>query len=327
MSEVQLAASFEGPDDAPVVVLGNSIGTSRALWNAQVPVLREHFRLLRFELRGHGPPGDASPAPPGPYTIGQLGMDVLGLLNEHGITRAAYCGVSIGGMIGLWLAANAPERISSLAVCCTAIEPLPSREAWTERVARVRASGMASIADMVVPRWFTPQFISREPAAVAAVVDMLKGTDPEGYAGCGEAIAGMDLLPLLSAIKAPTLVIAGAEDPAAPPWQGARTARAIPGARLNVIRGTSHLANYETPAPVTFALQTHLRATVTPLDCCCNAAAKADANAGAGTGVRPAHADRLHRSKPAHLRRPAPRRTLDAIHAHPGRRRSRRPAR
>jgi pimeloyl-ACP methyl ester carboxylesterase len=121
MSEVRLASSLEGPDGAPVAILANPIGTTRAIWDAQARVLRRDFRLLRFELRGHGAPGARSEAPPGPYSIAELGTDVLGLMREHGVTSAAYCGISIGGLIGLWLAANAPERIGSLVVCCAAL--------------------------------------------------------------------------------------------------------------------------------------------------------------------------------------------------------------
>jgi 3-oxoadipate enol-lactonase len=258
MSETRLAASLDGPDGAPVLVLANPIGTTRAIWAAQVPVLQRHFRLLRFELRGHGEPGDRSAAPPGPYSIAELGTDVLGLMRDYGVTTAAYCGISIGGMIGLWLAANAPDRISSLVVCCTAITPMPSRQAWLDRAALVRSAGMAAISEMTPPRWFTADFIARQPAAVSAVLDMLLGTDPQGYAGCAEAIADLDLGPALGAIKAPTLVLAGAEDPAAPPWQGAQTALGITDSRLTVIRGTSHLAPYQTPGPITAALLGHL---------------------------------------------------------------------
>src|SRR5271156_3202072 len=224
MSEARLAASLDGPDSAPGLVLANPIGTTRAFWGAQVPVLQRNFRLLRFELRGHGEAGARSAAPPGPYSIAELGTDVLSLMRDYGVTTAAYCGISIGGMIGLWLAANAPERISSLVVCCAAITPMPSRQAWLDRAALVRSRGMAAISEMIPPRWFTPDFIARDPAAVAFVMDMLHGTDPGGYAGCGEAIAEMDLRPALGSIKAPTLVISGAEDQAAPPWQGAGAA-------------------------------------------------------------------------------------------------------
>ena len=185
MSEVRLVSSMEGPDGAPVLILANPIGTTRAIWDAQARVLREDHRLLRFELRGHGTPGAQSDAPPGPYSIAELGTDVLSLMREHGVATAAYCGISIGGMTGLWLAANAPERISSLVVCCAAITPMPSRQSWLDRAALVRSGGMAAISETVPPRWFTPDFIARQPAAVAFVVDMLCGTDPVGYAGCG----------------------------------------------------------------------------------------------------------------------------------------------
>ncbi|HTQ90746.1 MAG TPA: alpha/beta fold hydrolase [Streptosporangiaceae bacterium] len=168
MPEVRLAASMEGPDGAPVVILANPIGTTRAIWDAQARVLRQHFRLLRFELRGHGAPGAQSDAPPGPYSIAELGTDVLGLMREHGVEVAAYCGISIGGMTGLWLAANAPERISSLVVCCAAITPMPSRQSWLDRVALVRSGGMAAISEAVPPRWFTPDSSPASPRPSAS---------------------------------------------------------------------------------------------------------------------------------------------------------------
>ena len=153
---------------------------------------------------------------------------MLALADAHGIERFAYAGVSLGGMTGLWLAATAPERITSLAVCCAALTALPSPQAWHDRAALVRAEGMAPLADLVVPRWFTPAFMAREPAAVQTVTDMLTATTPEGYAGCGEAIAALDLRPLLPSVQAPTLVLSGAEDVAAPPSIGASTARGHP---------------------------------------------------------------------------------------------------
>jgi 3-oxoadipate enol-lactonase len=262
MSDVPLEASLTGPQGAPVLILANSLGTTRAIWDAQAQVLCERFRLLRFELRGHGVRGARSPAPAGPYSIAELGSDVLGLMREYGVTTAAYCGISLGGMMGLWLAANAPERISSLVVCCAAIIPMPSRQAWLDRVALVRSAGMAAISEMVPPVWFTHEFIARQPAAVAFVTDMLQGTDPVGYAGCGEAIAAMDLRPALGSVKAPTLVIAGADDVAAPPWQAAMTAIGVADSRLRVIRGASHLAPYQTPGPVSAAILAHLGDTV-----------------------------------------------------------------
>ena len=257
MAAVKLVSSLEGPDGAPVLVLGNPIGTNRDVWSRQLAALSRHFRVLRYEPRGHGAPGDQSPAPAGPYTIDDLGGDVLALADDHGIDQFAYAGVSLGGMTGLWLAATAPERITALAVCCAALTALPSPQAWHDRAALVRAEGMAPLAAQVVPRWFTPAFMNREPAAVQAVTDMLTATAPEGYAGCGEAIAALDLRPLLGSVRAPTLVLSGAEDVAAPPEIGAFTAEAIPGARLTVIEGAAHFAHYERPGPVTDALLAH----------------------------------------------------------------------
>ncbi|HVT69657.1 MAG TPA: alpha/beta fold hydrolase, partial [Trebonia sp.] len=179
-------------------------------------------------------------------------------LNGHGIERFAFAGVSLGGMTGLWLAANAPERVTSLAVACAALTPLPDAQSWHDRAALVRTQGMAALAGTAVPRWFSPAFMAREPDRVETVAGMLRGTSPEGYAGCAEAIAALDLRPLLPSVKAPTLVLSGAEDIAAPPSTGAYTARHIPGARLTVIQAAAHFAHYEKPGPVTSALLEHL---------------------------------------------------------------------
>jgi 3-oxoadipate enol-lactonase len=260
--ELTLISSIDGPADAPVLVLANPIGVTRDIWVHQVPVLSRYFRLVRYEARGHGRPGAQSPAPPGPYSIAELGADLLATLNGYGIERFAFAGVSLGGMTGLWLAASAPERVTSLAVCCAALTPLPSAQAWHDRAALVRAEGMAALADQVIPRWFTPAFLAREPEAVAAVRQMLAETIPAGYAGCGEAIAALDLRPVLPQVQAPTLVVSGADDVAAPPSVGAFTARAIPAARLAVIPAAAHFAHYEKPGPVTDALLRHFRETV-----------------------------------------------------------------
>ncbi len=261
MPAQQLVSSIEGPQDAPVLVLGNPIGTTRDVWSHQLPVLSRYFRILRYEHRGHGTPDAQSPAPKGPYAIAELGADVLLTLNSYGIERFAFAGVSLGGMTGIWLAANAPERVTSLAVCCAALTPMPDAKSWHDRAALVRTQGMAALADMVVPRWFTPRFMAAEPGQVETVVTMLEGTNPDGYAGCGEAIAALDLRPQLPNVKSPTLVLSGAEDTAAPPSVGAYTARNIPGARLTVVQAASHFAHYEKPGPVTNALLAHFRST------------------------------------------------------------------
>src|SRR5712692_7515212 len=231
---LRLTASLEGPPGAPVLVLGNSIGTTRAVWDPQAAALRAHFRLLRFEYPGHG----GCPAPPRPYSIGDLAGGVLALLDAHRVEAALYCGISLGGMVGIWLAAHAPERITGLGLCCTSAY---LDLAWTQRAVLVRSRGMAPVADQAAGRWFTPAFQRRDWPAVAA-------------------IGGMDQRASLGSVTAPTLVIAGAEDPATPPWHGGVIARGISGSRLRVIRGASHLANVSAAGEVTAALLGHLLA-------------------------------------------------------------------
>jgi 3-oxoadipate enol-lactonase len=253
---IRLTASLDGPQAAPVLILGNSLGTTRAVWDQQLTAFAREFRLLRYEHPGHG----GSAASPGPYTIGELGAAVLALLDAHGIGQAAYCGISLGGMIGMWLAANAPDRIAALGLCCTSAFLKPA-SLWETRARLVRTEGMASISRQIVSRWFTQEFANREPAVPASFIAQLERTDPEGYAGCCEAIAAMDLRGCLRAITAPTLIIAGADDPATPPSHGAGIAARIGGARLRVVRGAAHLANVSAATEVTAALLGHLRAT------------------------------------------------------------------
>jgi len=251
---VALAASMAGPPGAPVLVLGSSLGTTGQMWEPQAGALRGRFRVLRYEHRGHG----GSPAPPGPYAIADLGRDVLALLDSYEVSSAHYCGLSLGGMVGMWLAANAPGRIGRLALCCTSafLEPL---QLWRDRAAAVRSGGMAPLSHQIVGRWFTPGYAAAHPATVARFETTLEQeVVPEGYAGCCDAIAAMDLRPLLPSVTARTLVIAGAQDPATPPWHGAVVASGIPGARLRVIRGAAHLANVSSPAEFAAALLHHL---------------------------------------------------------------------
>jgi 3-oxoadipate enol-lactonase len=247
------AVPLEGPPGAPMVVLGNSLGTSAAVWDRQVPRFREHFRLLRFELPGHG----GSAAPPGPYSISRLGLGVLALLDSLGVDRAAYCGISLGGMIGMWLAAHAPDRIAALGLVCTSAH-LPPASGWLARADQVRAAGMASISEPVISRWFTPSYAAQAPMVVDAFRAGFERTDPDGYAGCGVAIAGMDQRACLPAITAPTLVLAGADDPATPPEHSEVISHGIPGASLEVIPGAAHLAAVSAAERVTPALLRHL---------------------------------------------------------------------
>jgi 3-oxoadipate enol-lactonase len=246
---------FDGPDDAPVVMLSNSLGMALEMWDDQLPALTEHFRVLRYDQRGHG----RSPAVPGPYAIADLGRDALALLDGLGLERVAFGGCSLGGMTGLWLAINAPERIERLALCCTSAY-LPPREMWVERAATVRSQGTAALVEGALERWFTPALAERRPEAVEAARRMLLAVDPEGYAGCCEAIADHDLRDSLGRIEAPTLIIAGAEDPATPPDHARVIEAGIDGARLVVLDHARHLANVERADQVNRELLDHLTA-------------------------------------------------------------------
>ncbi len=174
---------LEGREDAPVLVLSNSLGTALEMWDAQAPALGERFRLLRYDTRGHG----GSPAPPGPYAIEDLGRDVIRLLDHLGIERASFCGLSVGGMTGMWLAAEAPERVERLVLLCTSAL-LGPKGVWDERIATATGQGMAALVDGVIERWFTPTFRTQNPEVVERMARTLRETDPEGYAGCCAAI-------------------------------------------------------------------------------------------------------------------------------------------
>lgn len=252
-SAVALNHLLEGPEDAPVLVMANSLGTTLRMWDEQAPALREHFRLLRYDHCGHGD----SPVPPGPYTIEDLVRDVLALLDRLEIEHASFCGLSIGGMVGMWLASEAPERIDRLALCCTSVRFDP--DAYDSRARTVRADGVGEIADAVLERWFTPAFHESRPEVVEWAGRMLRDTPPEGYAGCCEAIRDADLSGRLGTIRAPTLVIAGADDPAAPVDKAEFIRDSIPGARLEVVPQSAHLANVEQPETVTQELLAHMQ--------------------------------------------------------------------
>ncbi|WP_341770197.1 3-oxoadipate enol-lactonase [Actinomadura darangshiensis] len=243
---------LDGPEDAPVVVLGPSLGTSMDLWLPQLPALTRTWRVLRYDLPGHG----GAPAPGGPFTIGDLAGGIIALLDGLGVDRAAYAGVSLGGAVGTALAIRAPDRVASLVLCCTSPrfgDPGP----WRDRAALVRREGVGPVADTAAGRWFTRSFTGAEP-----YVAMLRATDPEGYAGCCDALAGFDATGRLAEITAPALVIAGSQDGPTPPQGHAdRLAAGIPDARLTVIEGAGHLANAERPVAVTKAVTAHLDRT------------------------------------------------------------------
>jgi 3-oxoadipate enol-lactonase len=251
---VTLYCQADGPGDAPVVVLGPSLGTTTGLWAPQLPALTERWRVLRYDLPGHGqspPPGGG-----GPLTVGDLAAQVLEVLDAEGVTRFAYAGVSLGGAVGAELALAAPDRVASLVLCCTSPRFGPP-EGWRERAALVRREGVGPVADTAAGRWFTPGFTGADP-----YVAMLRATDPAGYAACCDALAAFDATDRLARITAPTLVVAGAEDAPTPPaGHGDVLADRIPGAQLVVVDGAGHLANVERPGPVTDAIVSHLDRT------------------------------------------------------------------
>ncbi|HEY2792939.1 MAG TPA: 3-oxoadipate enol-lactonase [Micromonosporaceae bacterium] len=228
-----------GPRDAPVLLLGPSLGTNRRMWRGPAEALSGDFRVISYDLLGHGD----SEVPAGPYDIGLIGRSVLALLDGLGVPTSHYAGVSLGGMIGMWLAVNAPERIDRLALVCTSAY-LPEGN-WIERAARVRSHGTASIADVIVTRWFTEAFRESSPGTVAEFGDMIATTPDEGYAACCEAIAAMDQRASLPSIRVPTLVISAEDDPSTPPPHGQTIAAAVPGAEFVVLHNASHLANVE----------------------------------------------------------------------------------
>ena len=233
----------DADDGRPALVLSNSLGTNLGMWEPQLAAARAHFRVVRYDSRGHG--GSAAPA--GPYTIARLGRDAVELLDALGLAKASFCGLSKGGMVGMWLGANAASRLERLALCNTAAH-LPPAELWSGRIETALTKGMSALADAVVERWFTPPFRERDPQTVDRVRAMILATPPIGYAGCCAAIRDMDQRADLAGIAVPTLVVAGEKDPATPPAMGEAVAAAIPAATFTVLPDCAHLSNLEQPA-------------------------------------------------------------------------------
>jgi 3-oxoadipate enol-lactonase len=231
--------ALEGPSESPVLVFSNSLGANFSMWDAQVSALRKRFRVLRYDTRGHG----QSSFTPGPYSIEQLAKDVIALLDALHLDRVHFCGLSMGGMIGMWLGAHASERLNHL-VLCNAGAKIGTTETWNARIEAVRKNGMTSVASAVVERWFTPAFRQKATGTIANTLKMLEETNPDGYAACCAAVRDFDFREQVSNIRLPTLVISGAHDPATPPADGRFLAHQIPGARY-VELDAAHLSNLE----------------------------------------------------------------------------------
>jgi 3-oxoadipate enol-lactonase len=245
---------LDGPGDAPVLVLSNSLGARHTMWDAQAPGLVERFRLLRYDQRGHG----QSEVPNGPYSIDDLGRDAVALLDELDIEKANFCGLSIGGMTGIWLGINAPERIDKLVLCCTTAH-FPPAEEWTRRADVARSDeGVAGLADATLERWFTPGFRERRPDELERFRQMLITTADEGYAACCEAIRDMDMREGVGSVEAPTLVIAGDDDPSTPPEWNRELADTIPNADYHLLADSRHIANVAQPREFTDTVLRHL---------------------------------------------------------------------
>ena len=238
-------AQVEGPDNAPVLMLSNSLGTTLHMWDEQAAEWSKHFRLVRYDRRGHGKSG----VPKGPYSMERLGRDAIAIMDGLGVKKVNWCGLSMGGMVGQWLGANAPERIEKLILSNTH-NYYPDKKPWNERIKVVEDGGMAATADTTCERWFTKEFRERSPERVTVLRSMLLATKPDGFLGCCAAIRDMDLRDAGPRITAPTLVIVGSRDPATPPEAGIAIQKSIKNSKLAAL-DAAHIANVEQPKAYT----------------------------------------------------------------------------
>lgn len=243
---------LDGNPAAPCLMFSNSLGTDFSMWQGQIALLQRDFRILRYDTRGHG----ASACRPGAATLEQLGQDVLMLLDALAIERTHFCGLSMGGMVAQWLAIHAPQRINQLVLANTAAR-IGQEQAWRDRAALVRASGMHAVADGAAGRWFTTAYVELAPQQVAALVAGLRHGSAEGYAACCEALAVADLREQIAAISLPTLLIAGESDPVTTVADARAMQQAITGAEL-VTLPASHISNIEAETAFNQALREFL---------------------------------------------------------------------
>lgn len=237
--DVQIHYEWDGPEHAPVLAFCNSLGTNLRMWDPQIPDFSKHFRVLRYDSRGFG----ASSVTPGPYSIPQLSWDLVHLLDALQLDCVHFCGLSMGGMIGMFLGSNAPKRFHNIVLCNTAAQ-FGTPESWNARISAVRAGGMKAVASTVIERWLTPAYRAAHPAETAAAVAMLESADPEGYLANCAAVRDMDLRETLGAVRVPALVLAGSHDSVATPADGHFLSERIPGAGYAEVPA-AHLSNLE----------------------------------------------------------------------------------
>lgn len=242
-----------GDATKPALVFSNSLGTNFRMWQPQIDHFQQDFFVICYDTRGHG----ASSAPQGPYTLDQLGQDVMNLLDHLNIEKAAFCGISMGGLTGQWLAINKPERFSHVVVCNTAAK-IGQEQAWNERAALVREQGLAPIASTAAGRWFTEPFIQSNAATVATLSNDLGAGSPEGYASCCEALAKADVREQLKDIQVPVFIVAGQQDPVTTVADGEFMQQRIANAELFEINA-SHISNIEQPEAFNQAVQAFIQ--------------------------------------------------------------------
>jgi 3-oxoadipate enol-lactonase len=243
-----LNVSIDGRDGGPTLMLSNSLGCTLEMWEPQMAALTKQFRVVRYDRRGHG----KSSVPPGPYSMQRFGKDVLAILDDLNIERVHWCGLSMGGMVGQWLGANAPERFDRIILSNTACY-YPDPTNWLNRIKAVKEGGIAAVADTVIAGWLTADFREREPAITARMKAMLTASPQVGYLACCEALSTLDQRALLPKIKSPTLVIAGRHDPATPVAAGETIRSQIPGASMTIL-DAAHISNVEQPNAFTEAV-------------------------------------------------------------------------
>ncbi len=230
---------FDGDEALPPLMLSNSLGSTVDMWDLQIPALTEHFRVLRYDNRGHG----ASDVPDGPYTLERIARDAKELIEGLELGPLAFCGLSLGGMVGIWLAANAPQLLTR-AVFSNTSAYFGQPEIWNQRIALVEAEGMQAAAEGTIQRWLTREFMESEPTTTAKLISMIAGISPKGYMASAAAVRDMDLRESLAKIECPVLVITGALDPSTPPAMGEAIVEGIPDARLAIF-DCEHLSNIE----------------------------------------------------------------------------------